>query len=156
MWRGVLPLRRGYLLGPARFLRGEKYQLLVWRGASQCWKQEGLQLPAQQATASPRSSPSSARAAGSRCWSQMQGPVGLILGWDHAALMETRDLWAGSSMEDHDSRWRRRKSSVRAQQPLALILSRWRHTTHFVRLAQHHLLGSGSWSCLLFFVFLEA
>lgn len=38
---------------------------------------------------------------------------------------------------------------MRAQQPLALILSRWRHTTDFVRLAQHHLLGSGCWGFLV-------
>lgn len=40
---------------------------------------------------------------------------------------------------------------MRAQQPLALILSRWRHTTHFVRLTQHHLSGSGCWGFLLCF-----
>lgn len=28
----------------------------------------------------------------------MQGPVGLILGWDHAAVMEARESWDGSSM----------------------------------------------------------
>jgi len=30
--------------------------------------------------------------------SQMSGPVGLILGCEHAAVMEMRHLWDGSSM----------------------------------------------------------
>lgn len=90
-------MRRGYLPGPARFLQGEKYQFLVWRAASRCWKQEDLRLPTQRAPASPQSSPSPAGVAVSRCRSQMPGLVGLILGWDHAALMEVRDSWARSS-----------------------------------------------------------
>lgn len=44
MWRGVLPLRRGYIPRPARFSQGEKSQFLVRRGASRCCQQEGLQL----------------------------------------------------------------------------------------------------------------
>lgn len=84
----------------------------------------------------------------------MQGLVGLILGWDHKAIVEVRVSWAKSSVGVWLSL--ERKSSVRAQLPLALILSRWGHTAHFDRLAQHHLLGSGCWVFLLFFIFLES
>lgn len=92
-----------------------------------------------------------ARVAVRRYRSHMQGLVGLILGWDHTAIVKVRVSWAKSSIGV--LLLLERKSSVRAQPPLALILSRWGHTTHFDRLAQHHLLGSSCWVFLLFFIF---